>query len=162
MKQLTLKNYFLIEGSEQGTNGDIVTVKSLNTWLTAKPFHSKELRLRNRFVRATKERGQEMEDTRRDLLDQFSKKDKDGKPVMVPGPKGEQYVLENQAEYSKQWNKYLDEEYVMDLNEELLESAIFVKGKITESIEKDNYSGRQSLLIEEWLEAFEGIKEKEG
>jgi hypothetical protein len=158
MKKIILKNYFLTDGSEV-INNEPVIVKSLNSWLLSKLLHGKELRLRNRFIRFTKDRGTEIEETRKDLVDQFSKKDKDGKPEMIPGPQGERYSIEDQEGFSKAWNEYIKEDYVIRLTPELTESVNFIKETIDKAIEKENFVGRQSMLIEEWSDAFNSLVE---
>lgn len=158
MKKLVLKIKSFVDGSEM-IDGKPVVVKSLNSWLLTKPLHGKELRLRNRFIRATKDLGEEIEDSRKDLILQFAKKGADGKPEMMTTPQGDQFVIDDQESFNKGWKEYINETTTIRLTPELQESVEFIKNTIEKAIEKENFVGRQSIIIEEWLDAFNAIEE---
>lgn len=156
MKTLTLKNYFLIDGMET-IDGKPTQVKSLTSWLLGFPLHGKELRLRNRFVKSTQGRGAEIEEERARLLDKHGKKDKDGKLIST----GQSYLLNDTKAFEKDWDDYCAELYVIDVTPANAEEIEFVKTKINASLEKDSYQGKQSLTIEDWADAFNGIVDSE-
>jgi hypothetical protein len=134
---MTLKNY---------------TLQPLYIWLSV-PLHSKQARARNYFVKIVSEKIKELDSSRIELLEKYSKKDKDGKAIIEKN----QYQLEDEhiETYKKEFEELMDETYIIDLLDSNREYLQIVKDIILNLDRKFDIA--EGATYEEVCQAFETL-----
>lgn len=108
----------------------------------------KESRHRTRFIKLLQERLKEVEEERKQLAEEFSRKDKNGKPIIEDN----KYVLENEKEFYKEFNELMDEEFIIEgANYE--ETLKTVKTILLEC--EVAFSGQDAMVYDYLCEQFE-------
>lgn len=108
----------------------------------------KESRHRTRFIKLLQERLKEVEEERKQLAEEFSRKDKNGKPIIEDN----KYVLENEKEFYKEYNELMDEEFIIEgaNHEETLKTVkkILLECEVA-------FSGQDAMVYDYLCEQFE-------
>jgi len=140
---LTLKNYHL---------------DGLNKILDV-PLSGGEARKRSRFVKCLTERRQENEVNRQEILKKVCSKDEKGEPIIEVHGEGQEQVKtfkltdEAKAQFQKEFEEMVREDFVLEINAENLEEFKLAKKLVLEcGIE---FSGEESKLYDEVCNAFE-------
>lgn len=108
----------------------------------------KESRHRTRFIKLLQEQLKEVEEERKQLAEEFSRKDKNGKPIIEDN----KYVLENEKEFYKEFNELMDEEFIIEgANYE--ETLKTVKTILLEC--EVAFSGQDAMVYDYLCEQFE-------
>lgn len=154
---------------------DILALKNkhlslLYRWLSALQLESKESRERTRFLDILEPRIAELDKVRQEILKGLAKKDKKGEPLKrmdeVRKSDGtfeevEVWDLVPKAleTFTKEYDEYLEEEFVVDILEGNKAKVNTVKNLILTSNQK--FSGEMAKLYDEWCSCFEALDEKE-
>lgn len=108
----------------------------------------KESRHRTRFIKLLQEQLKEVEEERKQLAEEFSRKDKNGKPIIEDN----KYVLENEKEFYKEYNELMDEEFIIEgaNHEETLKTVkkILLECEVA-------FSGQDAMVYDYLCEQFE-------
>lgn len=108
----------------------------------------KESRHRTRFIKLLQEQLKEVEEERKQLAEEFSRKDKNGKPIIEDN----KYVLENEKEFYKEFNELMDEEFIIEgaNHEETLKTVkkILLECEVA-------FSGQDAMVYDYLCEQFE-------
>jgi len=180
MKKLTLKNSFLFSGNH-------AVIITLQAWLGMQMLHGPISRSRTRFLKLIDGRIEEIEQTRVDLLKKYAAKQKvkeDGKDVEkevmlyeekvkseekdappmletkeTTDPRiGKRYKLADEKGFSEEFQKYLEEELIIDILPSNSEVIYQVKDMILNT--KEEFQNQMAYRYDEWCEAFENISEE--
>lgn len=174
MKTLTLKNYHLVEAPH-------LNAVSFQQWLSSQMLHGAASRMRTRFLQGMAPRVKESDEVRLDLLKKYATKkksetkdengkkstvdlpvmlDKEGKETTDPNV-GKRYKIdpEKTEEFNKEYQAYLDENYVIDVTPANREAVYGVRDILLKS--EEEFGGRMALLYDEWCKAFEDISESD-
>lgn len=157
MKRLVLKGSFLVP----------IRGITLPMFLAGLMLHGKESRERTRFIKMLEPRILEIEQERIKTLEKYSKKNKDGKPLYYDKDRketsnsltGMEYIVEDIKGYNKEFDEYLNEEYVLDITP-ATSSTIYTVRELLLNTDKE-FSTGDAENYNEWCEAFEGIKEND-
>lgn len=141
--------------------------KSIGTFLLDENKHGHKSRCRNRFVQIIKDRTKEVNAERNNLLKQYAEKnkkkevlylDENGKETTdLAKSKNFKITPENLKKVEDEFAEYLDEDYIIDVtpaNRDIMEN---VKDILLNSLA--DVKGLQSVMYDEWCQAFENIKE---
>ena len=166
-KILKLKNYFLVDIPEPNK------IASLQIWLNDQLLHGKVSRHRTRFIKLVIPRAEEIEKEKNSMLEKLAdkKKVKDKEMVVYLDDKGKdttdqklgkRYKLsaKNHEEFTKQYNDYLNEDYIIDVTPANREDIYGVRDLLLNT--NAEFSQIQATRYNEWAEAFEDIKEDKG
>jgi hypothetical protein len=157
MKSLKLKNSFLFNSQN---------AKSLLSFLFEMQLHGAESRGRNRFIKLCSDREGEISAEYKKLLVVYSTKDKDGKTIYFD-KEGKETITDTGSvqldktkisEFNAELAKYLAEDFIIDITPANNEVIQIVKKLLLEST--INTSEYQSVMYDNWCEAFETIKEE--
>lgn len=143
---------------------------SLYQWLAAQMLHGKDSRSRTRFMKIVEPRLQEVDKFRQDLLEKHAEKvketvegqevekvvylDKDGKDTTDKAA-GVKFKIADVPAFDKEYNEYLQENYVIDVTPAVIETIYGVRNILLNTTEE--FSGTQALVYDEWCQAFENI-----
>jgi len=125
----------------------------LFTLLAEAMLHGQKSRSRNRITRILKERVDEYEVERRGLLEEYGKKDKEGKLVMTPG--GGNFVIVDQKRFTKEFEELLDSNVVIDVLPSNKEDFVVVRDIILNLQRDFNY--QQGELYESICSKLEKV-----
>lgn len=167
MKILSLKNYFLVDVPEPNK------LASLQVWLNDQLLHGKVSRHRTRFIKLVIGRAEEIEKEKNSMLEKLTdkKKVKDKEMVVYLDEKGKdttdqklgkRYKLsaKNHEEFTKQYNDYLNEDYIIDVTPANREDIYGVRDLLLNT--NAEFSKIAATRFDEWCQGFEDIKEDRG
>lgn len=166
MKKIVLKNYHLLDTQP---NKMFSGVKSLPTFLLDEKLHGIQSRNRNRFISLIRNRAIEVSKERYNLLEEYAYRndkkevlffDKEQKETTKPED-GVKYKIseENIKKVDNDFEKYLDEDFVLDVAPSNMDILLTVKDILLNSITK--LSGKEAVMYDEWCSAFENITDEE-
>jgi len=164
MKQLQLKKGFLISNERFG-------IPSIYGWLLSQKLHGKESRNRTRFLKILEEHQKQVDEDRKNLLEEHTERDKDGNLLYETsdengkvtistkgGPESSFKIADNKREsLEKTMQAYVKEVFKIDNTPERREAITVVKDLLLNS--EDEFSGVLALRYEEWCDAFEHMVE---
>lgn len=86
-------------------------------WLNEQELVGRLSRLRTRFIKLTRERLEEVEKGRIEILERVCKKDEEGKPITIGSGKTKSYdiALEDVAKFNEEFAKLGEEPFVLDV-----------------------------------------------
>jgi len=159
MKKLVLKNYFFFGMPEQN-------IISLGEWLVNLKLHGKESRSRSRFIKLVMDRVREIDEERQRLLEEYGSKDKNDQLIYFDKEKKEtsnrneaiSVKMKDQTAFIKEFNTYLEEDFVIDCSPETQDTIYGVKDIILNT--NDEFSGLMASRYNEWCDAFENVKKE--
>ncbi len=160
MKTLTLKNSFFIDIDPQ--NGII----GLTSWLAKQMLHGPASRNRTRFVKLVSDRLNEIDKEIQKLREECSAKDKKGNTIYfdkdgketTEKEKAVRFKIEDQKRFNEEWEKYMQENYVIDVTPATKDIVYGVRDIVLNTMEE--FSGAMAQRYDQWCEAFESISEQ--
>ena len=163
MKKLIFKNYFFIGNQMMG-------IESIVDWMVKQELSGKQSRIRTRFIKEIAERADEIGKIRKEMLIQYSEKDKKTKePIMFAIDEkgkeyettdqklGKRYKIESNDKFEKDFKGYLEEDYIINVTPANKDTINVIKGIVLDTEEK--FKGQMSAYYDEWATAFESISE---
>lgn len=143
---------------------------SLASWLNEQSLAGRESRERSRFVTVVSEHLQTVEKERQEILEKFTKKDKDGKPKKITVDKVEQWDIDEKdiKVLEKEITELLDEDFALDIGEGHKAKIKTVKDivlntdykfgpKEDSSMVEQQAKIRQMNDYDKWCEVFEDL-----
>lgn len=112
------------------------------------PLKGKQSRHRTKFIKLLREQLKEVEEQRKQLNEEFAKKDEEGNPIIKDG----YYVIGDMDEFRKEYNELMNEELVIDGGNHQ-EMLITIKAILLNCDEY--FSGEQAEVYNYLCEQFE-------
>lgn len=133
-------------------------------WLQGQQLQGKQSRLRTNFVDVCMDHVKAIDEHRIELLKQYAHKDDKGNYVMITDELGrENYDIDDpdMAVLNKEFEKFMDEEYVIALPNETWQAGHLRKlfGFVSELLESTThkFQGKEAEDYDRWCSAFEAL-----
>lgn len=162
MKTLKIKNYFLIGNEASG-------IRSLQSWLMNLMLHGSDSRCRTRFIKFLSDRMNEIDKELEKMRNEYAEKNAEGKIIYIdlenkeydePAPgRIIKFSKENQEKLEAEFQKYINEELVIDISPSNSETVYAVRNLVLNT--QSEFSGLMATRYDEWCQAFEDIKKEE-
>jgi len=133
-------------------------VVGLIKFLNSLDLEGNKSRQRTRFIKLLIERAQEIEKIKKEIIEKYAKKDKDGKVIMTQMENNQtsyEFENDNLEEANKELGEYLKEELIVDILEERKTEIETMKDLILNTEKK--FSEADAVMYNDWCEAFEKI-----
>jgi hypothetical protein len=111
-------------------------------------------RVRNQFVKSLEPAIELKEKSRKEIIDKFCKKDKDGKPILNNG----MYEFEDIEKVNAEYNKLMQEEITIDIPSNIEEKLMVIKDIIIGNDRKIPMG--ESRQLEVIVDALDSISKK--
>lgn len=115
-------------------------------------------RMRSRFVKIAKERIQQNDEDRMEIIKQYCEVDEQGELVTVTDEEGNaRYKIENMDEFNKEFSELMSEYFIVEDNEtnkEMLECVKAIVHNTTKMLK-----GQEALQYDRWCDIVEGLVE---
>lgn len=141
-------------------------VDPLATWLLDQALPGKMSRMRHRFIDIIKPVIIEMGKQRKEYVEKYAEKDKDGKvkKIFKDGKEtdGLKIKPKNEEKMNKEWKEYMEEDFLIDITKSNDDCIQEVKGillnttyKFKDYVDKNGFSKPMASWYDQWCEAFE-------
>ena len=113
--------------------------------------------MRTRFIKLLQAQLDLQAEERKQLIDEFCKKDENGDPLYEENDVGESgIIIEDPQEFNKEVIAILDEDFIIEETQDKLEMLTAVKGIVLDC--DLEFSGEEAMSYDRWCEIVEDIK----
>ena len=127
-------------------------ISGLAEFLASEKLVKKQSRMRTKFLKLLNESINEIESFRKEMLEEYSKKDDEGNALIEDNS----YVLEDAEAFNKEYLELMNEDFVIDETASKREVLQHVK-RILENTETE-FEGVKAFQYDSWCDAFENLK----
>lgn len=130
-------------------------ISGLAEFLANEKLGGRASRMRTKFLKMLNEAATEVESFRNEMIEKYSKKDSEGKPLVEDNI----YVFEDAEAFNKEYLELMSEEFIIDETESKREVLQHIK-RILENTNTE-FEGVKAFQYDMWCEAFENLKYEE-
>jgi len=127
-------------------------ISGLADFLAAEKLSGRASRMRTKFLKLLNESINEIESFRKEMLEEYSKKDDEGNALIEDNS----YVLEDAEAFNKEYLELMNEDFVIDETASKREMIQHIK-RILDNTETE-FEGVKAFQYDAWCEAFENLK----